>query len=62
MTVTKFVKAFIQVVGLQKMPSFPADVEDVRIWYQNVCFLLYLPLFSIKLFSAHLSLYPPHIP
>ncbi|KIM40068.1 hypothetical protein M413DRAFT_446225 [Hebeloma cylindrosporum] len=41
-TVTKFVKAFIQVVGLQKMPSFPADVDDVRVWYQN-CSLVIVP-------------------
>lgn len=62
MSVTKFVKAFIQVVGLQKMPSFPADVEDVRVWYQNVCSLLYSPLPLFRISSARLLLYPPRIP
>jgi hypothetical protein len=47
MTVTKFVKAFIQVIGLQKMPSFPADLEDARVWYQNVGFPMYFPFILI---------------
>jgi histone deacetylase 6 len=50
MTVTKFVKAFIQVIGLQKMPSFPADLEDARVWYQN-CSLVIVP-------SAHPMMSP----
>ncbi|KAF8973205.1 histone deacetylase complex protein [Flammula alnicola] len=41
-SVTKYVKAFIQVVGLQKMPSFPLDVEDARTWYQK-CSLVIVP-------------------
>lgn len=62
-SVTKFVKAFIQVVGLQKMPSFPADVEDVRVWYQNVSSLLYLlsPLFlRSPVLACHRTLRASH--
>ncbi|KAF8200755.1 histone deacetylase complex protein [Pholiota molesta] len=40
--VTKSVKVFIQVMGLQKMPSSPQDNEDVRTWYQK-CSLVIVP-------------------
>lgn len=51
--VTKVVKAFIQVMGLQKMPLFPHDIEDARAWYQKVS-LYYAPerLLSMKQFSV----------
>ncbi|KAF8161152.1 histone deacetylase complex protein [Crassisporium funariophilum] len=34
-TVTKIVKAFIQVVGLPRAPTFPNDIEDARSWYER---------------------------
>lgn len=36
-SVTRSVKAIIQVMGLQKSPSFPSDIEDARNWYERVC-------------------------
>jgi histone deacetylase 6 len=36
-SVTKSVKAIVQVMGLQKSPSFPSDIEDARNWYERVC-------------------------
>ena len=36
-SVTKSVKAIVQVMGPQKSPSFPSDVEDARNWYERVC-------------------------
>ncbi|KAF5321404.1 hypothetical protein D9619_001742 [Psilocybe cf. subviscida] len=39
---TKNVKGFVQVLGLQKMPSVPKDVGDVRAWYQK-CSLVIVP-------------------
>ena len=35
-TVTKSVKAIVQVMGPQKSPSFPSDIEDARNWYERV--------------------------
>ncbi|KAH9481512.1 Histone deacetylase clr3 [Psilocybe cubensis] len=34
-SVTKSAKAIIQVVGSQRMPSYPSDVDDARPWYQK---------------------------
>ena len=36
-SVTKSVKAIVQVMGPQKSPSFPSDIEDARNWYERVC-------------------------
>jgi hypothetical protein len=36
-SVTKSVKAIVQVMGPQKSPSFPLDIEDTRSWYERVC-------------------------
>lgn len=36
-SVTKSVKAIVQVMGPQKSPSFPSDIEEARIWYERVC-------------------------
>ncbi|KAF9475778.1 histone deacetylase complex protein [Pholiota conissans] len=41
-SVIKVVKVFIQVLGLQKMPSCPQDTEDARAWYQK-CSLVIVP-------------------
>ncbi|KAF8897049.1 histone deacetylase complex protein [Gymnopilus junonius] len=35
-SVTKSVKAFIQVVGAQRNPSIPANVDNARAWYERV--------------------------
>ena len=39
-SVTKSVKAIVQVMGPQKSPSFPSDIEDARNWYERVCDLV----------------------
>jgi hypothetical protein len=36
-SVTKSVKAIVQVMGPQRSPSFPLDVDDARNWYERVC-------------------------
>lgn len=33
----KLVKAAIQVLGPQKMPTVPAQNEEIRSWYRKVC-------------------------
>jgi len=41
-SVTKSVKAIVQVIGPQKSPSFPLDIEDARNWYEQ-CSLVVIP-------------------
>jgi len=41
-SVTKSVKAIVQVTGPQKSPSFPSDIEDARSWYER-CSLVVIP-------------------
>ncbi|KAF8806401.1 histone deacetylase complex protein [Phlegmacium glaucopus] len=41
-SVTKSAKAIVQVMGPQKSPSFPSDIEDARNWYER-CSLVVIP-------------------